>query len=481
MRKQIGEVKFPKVNGNCCNDGFTARNNRVITYPFPAGIPASSQFRVTVNGQAQFVHAAEVADFASFAIIAPVEVTIACGRLITSAVVRPRSRNIIPKLEGQTLQFTVDAPGPLCVEVNGVSRPALFLFIDPPEDNAPARNIPGVVRFTGGRVHEAGEIRLKDNETLYLEPGAVVHGTVRADTAKNVRILGRGILDARPRTTQTNFIYLKDCTGVEICDVIVLGSYGWTIVPWHCRDVRLTNVKVFSWRDNDDGLDICGCHDVVVDRCFFRTKDDCIALKLPEHDGLDVRNVLVQRSVFWNAEWGNALEIGFELRGPTVRKVIWRDCDIIREEKCGAVFSIHNGDFATVEDVLFDNIRVEDAQDKLVDFRVGLSIYSSDCPERYHRLNPKRKPTGLGPWVPLNLLTEDECAVAEKSRGAIRNVRFKDIRLLEGAVPPSFIINQGGKVEGITFENVRVGERVLDRVEDLKMILEGVRDIRCLR
>lgn len=54
-------------------------------------------------------------------------------------------------------------------------------------------------------------------------------------------------------------------------------------------------------------------------------------------------NVVVERSVFWNAEWGNAMEIGFELLAPHVRNIVWRDCDIIRVET-GAVFSIHNGD-----------------------------------------------------------------------------------------------------------------------------------------
>ena len=66
--------------------------------------------------------------------------------------------------------------------------------------------------------------------------------------------------------------------------VLVLGSFGWTIVPWKCRDVRLTNVKVFSWRDNNDGLDICSSRNVTIDRCFFRTKDDCIAIKAPRKE-----------------------------------------------------------------------------------------------------------------------------------------------------------------------------------------------------
>ena len=397
------------------------------------------------------------------------------------------------------MRFTVNRPGALSLEINGKIRPALLLFIDPPEESAPPLDAPNVVRFAGGKVHEAGEIRLATDQTLYLEPGAVVRGTVRASGANGIRILGRGIFDARERTTKTQFLDFRDCSVVELNDVMVLGSYGWTIVPWNCRDVRLTNVKVFSWRDNDDGLDICSSRNVTVDRCFFRTKDDCIAIKAPrkeyfpagkspanssspiqDESDFDVDNVVVQRSVFWNAEWGNALEIGFELRTPQVKNILWRDCDIIRVER-GAVFSIHNGDFASVKDIRFENIRIEDARDKLLDLRVGLSIYSQDCPERYHRRNPQRKPTGAGQWVPWDRLTTDEQAVAHQNRGAIHNIHLKDIQLLGKVPPQSFLINSGGELSGVTFQNVRQGDRVLASFEDLGLSVEHATDVRFIR
>ena len=185
-----------------------------------------------------------------------------------------------------------------------------------------------------------------------------------------------------------------------------------------------------------------------------------------------MENVVVQRSVIWNAEWGNALEIGFELLTPHVRNIVWRDCDIIRVET-GAVFSIHNGDSATVEDVRFENIRIEDARDKLVDFRVGLSIYSQDCPERYHRRNPNRKPTGAGQWVPWTSLTAEEQAVGRQNRGAIRNIRLADIQLLEKVPPRSFLVNSGGELSGVTFQNLTQGDRVLTTSEDLGLSIDG--------
>ena len=174
------------------------------------------------------------------------------------------------------------------------------------------------------------------------------------------------------------------------------------------------------------------------------------------------------------------MEIGFDLRRPQVKNIVLRDCDIIRVER-GAVFSVHNGDFASVEDIRFENIRVEDARDKLLDLRVGLSIYSQDCPERYHRRNPQRKPTGAGQWVPWDRLTADEQAVARQNRGAIRNVRLTDIQLLEKVPPQSFLINSGGELSGVTFQNVRQGNRVLDSGEDLGLSVEDASDVRFIR
>ena len=144
------------------------------------------------------------------------------------------------------------------------------------------------------------------------------------------------------------------------------------------------------------------------------------------------------------------------------------------------MFSIHNGDSAAVEDVRFENIRVEDARDKLVDFRVGLSIYSQDCPDRYHRRNPQRKPTGDGQWVPWDRLTADKQALARQNRGAIRNVRLADIRMLEKVPPRSFLVNSGGEVSDVTSRTYE-GDRVLANSEHLGLSVESTTEVHFAR
>lgn len=108
---------------------------------------------------------------------------------------------------------------------------------------------------------------------------------------------------------------------------------------------------------------------------IIRACDDCICIKacpLPSPAACcNVKNVHVHGCTLWNAEPGNALEIGYELRCNEVSDIVFFDCDIIHCEyegnQSGGVLTIHNADRANVHNILYENIRIEDAQEKLVD------------------------------------------------------------------------------------------------------------------
>ena len=72
------------------------------------------------------------------------------------------------------------------------------------------------------------------------------------------------------------------------------------------------------------------------------------------------------------------MEIGFETRCDTIKNVTFRNCDIIHVEGPEGTFTIHNGDRAVVKNVLYDDIRVEDTQGWLIDFKILKSQYSKD-------------------------------------------------------------------------------------------------------
>ncbi|MGF1452406.1 MAG: hypothetical protein ACFB21_10080, partial [Opitutales bacterium] len=132
-----------------------------------------------------------------------------------------------------------------------------------------------------------------------------------------------------------------------------------------------------------------GSSSVVIDDCFLSNNDDCVVIKAFEvgeknlnQTHVDCReaveDVSVRRCVFVNGPAGNAMEIGHELSVDHIRNVRFEDIDVVSVHGVGAVFSLHNNDRATVEGVVFENIRVEHCFDKFLDFRISRSRFSTD-------------------------------------------------------------------------------------------------------
>jgi len=458
----------------------------VTVYPAPPGAPMADDFKVTVSGQAVPIYNSKVAAFGYFTFMGRAVVTVVPSRDFKRVDIRPKSKGIAYSIKGKAITFELDRPCNLSIELDGNIKRPLFLFAGGFERLRPQPTDPNVIYFGPGKIHEAGEIKVHSGQTVYIAGGAIVHGRIRADGAKNVRILGRGILDGSGRNYKTQMIELTQCSDVLIDGIIVFNSYGWTVVPVKSDDVTIHDVKVVGWRDNDDGIDIVGCQNLKVSNCFLRTKDDCIAIKASpayfresESGMRDVKNVSVLSTVLWNAEWGNAMEIGFELQTNSISDILFMDCDIIHVER-GGTFTIHDGDYATVERIRFQDIRVEDSREKLIEFKVGLSIYSADCPTEYHRMNPNRKPSPNGQWVVPTVP-----AVYAKKRGQIRQIYFKNIQVFGDALPPSYLVGYDDDhtvdkilVENMRFNGVRIwdekqGNFTLDKAKNVLFIGSG--------
>jgi len=454
-----------------------------VVYPAPEGATQATDFQVRVDGKKLFVHDSKVAGLAIFSFAGKVNVAVTPQRTFTRVDIRPKHRGVAFTVENRTIRFELDRPCQLSIELDGDIKRPLFLFANPPEKNVPTPSDKNVRYFGPGKIHEAGEIVLKSNETAYIAGGAVVRGRIRADGARNVRVAGRGILDGTHRDYKTQMIKLSDCTDVELNGIVILNSYGWTVVPVKSDNVKIANVKIVGWRDNDDGVDIVGCHNLTIVDSFLRTKDDCIAIKASPgyfkggESGLrNVKNVAVVNSVLWNAEWGNAMEIGFELQTKSISDIIFKDCDIIHVER-GGTFTIHNGDYATVENIRFEDIRVEDSREKLIEFRIGLSIYSGDCPRQYHRQNPDRKRSPLGQWIPV---ADEDLRKCAAKRGRIRNIHFKNIEVTAEKMPKSFLIGYDDdehSVQNVIVENLRINGKPVRNAQEGNFAIEKAQRI----
>lgn len=448
-------------------------------------IPATD-YTVTVDGQPVFTHQArvsaqpinqvwqgyqrpleqtEIASFASWDMSGPVEVAVVSARPIREVRVRPSSRGIKPVVEGNTVRFTLDRPGAITVEVNGMHR-ALHLFANPPEAAAPDPKDP-TVRYFGPGVHCAGAIRVTSGQTVYIAGGAVVYGAIVAEDARNIAIRGRGILDGSKftRSAVSALINLINCEGVTIEGITLRDPSSWTLVPVLCRQLHIRNVKLIGlWRYNADGIDLVNCQDCSVEDTFVRSYDDCIVFKGLKGWGgrlcnfAPVANIRVRRCVLW-CDWGRALEIGAETMASEVTDLLCEDCDIIHS--LDVAMEVQNGDRAHCHNLLFRNIRVELDDDQT------RPAYQQQKGEIYNQT--ERHISQL-----IVLVTCANMWSKDTVRGRVDDIRFEDIDVSAWSTPEVYLAGLDAEhlVQDITIRNLRVNGCLVRTTDDIRFAIK---------
>ena len=324
-------------------------------------------------------------------------------------------------------------------------------------------------------------ISFSDNQTVFIDEGAVLYGAIEAIDKKNIKILGYGIIDnsymergdeingcavLAPATDKKlgNPIFLNRCENALIEGVTIVNSSGWNIYLDGCTNVTVDNIKLIGmWRYNADGCDFCNCTNGVIRNSFLRTFDDSIVVKgFKLNNNLPVENILAENCVLW-CDWGRNLEVGAETSAPYMKNITFRNCDIING--CHVMFDIQHGDKAKISDVYFEDIRIE--------YRA-----KTDCPtlqmekdSTYVNANDSHMPV-LFEFVAGTTMW----SIDEKS-GILDNVYVKNIFVTteDGRIPQdSKIFTRDGekKINGVFFENVVVDGKV-QSLESLKVSIDS--------
>jgi len=349
----------------------------VFTYPAPEGEELSERYSVKVDGKKIDVYLAPVTDvdsgrleawmvqpgdlgkaysFATFDFSGSVTVTVRSLKAsLKNLVIRPESAGVKYTVKGDTIQFQLDKPCTLSIEPKGRINP-LLLFANAPEVNPPDKDDPNVIYFGPG-IHKPEKIHVGSGQTLYIAGGAVVKGGVEI-AGENVTVSGRGILcgaDWPWREGPGNMIRLRDSKNITIRDVILRGSWSWTIVPKNCDDVLVENVKICGSRcPNDDGINPVNSRNVTIRNCFIRTDDDCIAMKGLNTAHGNVENIVVEDCLLWS-DRARIFLLGHESRAEYMRDIIIRNLDILHMTM--TPFLIEPGEEMTIENVLIENVR----------------------------------------------------------------------------------------------------------------------------
>ena len=289
------------------------------------------------------------------------------------------------KVDGESRAIT--GSGKYTFEVEN-GKTELHVFADPPWQHVPVAD---EIYFGPGE-HFPELILPKDGQTIVIDRGAVVHGTIFLYKTRGVKIVGRGILDlsglqrADPESAVYRHVVSLGLTKTDLsekesdpamsCTAIV--AYGvrdllidgivirdaprWTIqVRNDSRGVTIDNVKIIgSWRYNNDGIDMCSSSEINVRNCFLRTYDDAFIVRAPFLTGehADCRDILVEDCVTWN-DWGVSMGVCQQYRPSTIAGVTFRRNRVERPSSTVATVHVTMGSTnAVIRDVLYEDISV---------------------------------------------------------------------------------------------------------------------------
>lgn len=420
----------------------TATGAKVEVAGAPQGISLNNDFTVKVRpeGKSKWVlvptylvrvdevretkHHVEHASMATFDFSEKVEIAVTYNKgEIDSARVRPLSYDIPFTIEGNTLQFSLKKPANLSVEVNGDIFHNLHLFANPLDTFKVDKKNPDLIYFGPGIHHvEGGEFRIPSGKTVYVAGGAVMMGRMLIENVHDVKLLGRGIIDPSVKM------------GIRIANsrnVYVEGLVATQCATGGSDSVTIRNVKVISYFGWGDGMNVFSSRNVLFDRVFCRTSDDCTTV-YGTRLGFEgpSSNITMQNSTLW-ADVAHPIFIGIHgnVDKPEILENLnYVNIDILdhKEKQLNyqGCLAINAGDENLIRNVRFEDIRIENfRQGQLVNLRIFFNEKYCKAPGR-----------GIENVVFKNVSyagNRAEISVIEgyDAQRKVRNIRFENLRI----------------------------------------------------
>lgn len=344
-------------------------------------------FNMVWRGKQRDLLQSEEAYFVTFDMTKPVQLEIEVNEDFESYEIRPRSYSLGDRRQGKKISLQVDSPVQFTLEMDGVHH-ALHVFANP-ESKLPE----GDVIYYGAGEHRADLIWLESNQTLYLDEGAVVYGVVYAKDAENVRIMGRGVLDASPYRRGNDdedggrevinalldkgfepvdmkyhgVLVLNHCKNCLVEGVILRDAPMWTaIIRNDSENITVDNIKIIGqWRYNSDGINICTSKNVHIKNCFVRSFDDCIITRGAYLEGEDgnVEDAVVENCVLW-CDWGKSIETWCGHKRTEIKNIVFRNNYLIHLNAVALNITVWFGsDHSIVDGIRYENIYIDVDED----------------------------------------------------------------------------------------------------------------------
>jgi len=437
---------------------------RIQAAPVPPELK-SAAFTVTVNGQpVDVAHAAASYDWVSFDTLGPVDIAITAdesGFWDRGVDIQPWRLGIRPTREGQTIRFHLASPAKLSISrpgdfLNHAAMLLLFAGTPPPPPPPPPPAGPKVTIIPAGIHRES--LNPKTGDTIYLAPGAYIFGSLNLFNVGGVRILGRGTIvyeGTQDPNTDEGWMQKPDwhCIGsvnarnVQIDGLTcIVRARTWSIQMKDSTQFTFDDLRVIGGNPgnaNQDGMDWLGGGDTIVRNAFFRASDDVFGIQgnwdgYTEEEilapGKDVQNILIENSEL-STSISNIMRPGWPQKTFNSRNITLRDSDILHAGigACGQTFALlgfwganhAKGDHSgyTFQNLFMDN------------------------------------------WYSLVQMQLDQ----PSDQPGLHGFTFRNIWALDQ--PPLAYSALDGDVSGVTFDNVKVGQRVASADDNVPLIV----------
>ena len=343
----------------------------------------------------------------------------------------------------------------------------------------------GVVRVPAGDF-QIGTIILKSNVTLSLDYGAsllgstnvadyptdnlskpregAAHCLIYAENAKNITIEGLGVIDGRgthenfPRNRRggknsgirPRLMRLESCEDLTFSGVTYKRPAFWGLHLIDCKKIHFNAVTV-RFRNNNfnnDGLDLDGCEDVLIENCDIDSGDDGICLKSSQNP---CRNIVVRGcKVSSNTA---ALKLGTSSRGGfldvKVTNCYFNNCPM------GAI-KLQSVDGGRLENVDISRITMED---------VGCPIFIrlGNRGSTFSKNETEKRPVGTLKNVRISDVVA-EVTIEDReqaARAAYKNIQAEDAAGItdseKSKAGPIMITGiPGHSIENVVLENIKI-------------------------
>jgi polygalacturonase len=223
--------------------------------------------------------------------------------------------------------------------------------------------------FWKALVASGGVVNEKGDEWLPAAPGFAASAALQA-------LITSGSLnpaDYRPYwfLLRPRLLRFLECKRVLIEGVTFRNAPNWTLHPWLCEDVTVSDVKIFNdrWAQNSDALDVDSCRRVHIVGCIVDTGDDGLCLKSGKDApgrriGVPTEDVLIEDCTVYEGHGG--FTIGSEMSGG-IRNVLVQNCTFIGTA-LGLRFKTARGRGGLVENIHIRGIRMTGIEGSAIDF-----------------------------------------------------------------------------------------------------------------